>query len=139
MIAMKELVRIVTLILTMSLAGCMMGPDFKKPVVETPVHYRYADKEAETTVNLKWWELFSDPVLVSLVTAALQDNKDVLIAASRIEQARSSLGFVRADLFPRLDLEAGASRGKIPTFVSGPYARRGICHHGFGSFVRTRR
>jgi len=110
---MKKLFRILTVVFIVSLAGCMMGPDFKKPVLETPPHYRFADKEAETTVNLKWWELFNDPVLVSLVTASLQDNKDVRIAASRIEQARASLGFVRADLFPRLDLEGGASRGNF--------------------------
>jgi len=112
-IEMKKLVRILTLVFIVSLTGCMMGPDFRKPVMETPDHYRFADKEAETTVNLKWWELFNDPVLVSLVTASLQDNKDVRITASRIEQARASLGFVKADLYPRLDLEGGASRGNF--------------------------
>ncbi len=89
----------------------MLGPDFKKPVMETPDHYRFADKEAKTMVALKWWELFNDPVLGSLVTAALQDNKDIKIAASRIEEARASLGFTRADAYPRLDLDASASRG----------------------------
>jgi multidrug efflux system outer membrane protein len=107
----KKLVRIVTLVAIVSLTGCMLGPDFKKPVMETPDHYRFADKEVKTTVGLKWWGLFNDPVLRSLVTAALQDNKDIRIAASRIEEARASLGFTRADSYPRLDLEADASRG----------------------------
>jgi len=109
-IEIKNLALIITLAV-LPLTGCMLGPDFQKPVVETPDHFRFADSEAETAVNLKWWELFDDRVLYSLVTAALQNNKDVMITASRIEQARASLGFTEADFYPRLDIEAGASRG----------------------------
>jgi multidrug efflux system outer membrane protein len=95
------------------LAGCMLGPDFQKPAVETPDQFRFAEPEAEELVNLKWWELFNDPVLASLVTKALRENKDVLIAASRIEEARASLGFTRADMYPTFDIQAGAGRGNF--------------------------
>ena len=107
----KRLARIVTLWLFVFHTGCMMGPDFQRPVMETPDAFKIEDKEAEAVVNLKWWELFNDPVLESLVTAALHNNKDIMIAASRIEEARASLGFIKADMYPRLDIEAGASRG----------------------------
>jgi multidrug efflux system outer membrane protein len=115
-IEMKKILNIAALLVTASLAGCMLGPDFTKPVVEHPEHFRFADEEAEAVVNLKWWELFNDPVLDSLVTTALHNNKDVMIAVSRIEQARASLGFTEADMYPRVDIEAGASRG---SFVAG--------------------
>ena len=108
---MKKLVQIIALIAIMLLAGCMIGPNYQKPVLEPPEHYRFAEPEAEGVVNLKWWELFNDPVLNTLVVTALNGNKDVKIAASRIEEARASLGFTKADLYPRLDIEAGASRG----------------------------
>jgi multidrug efflux system outer membrane protein len=108
---MKELNNIVILVFIFSLSGCMVGPDFQRPVIETPDKYRFSDAEAEAVVNLKWWELFNDPALDSLVAAALNNNKDVLFAASRIEEARASLGFTRADMYPRVDVEAGASRG----------------------------
>jgi multidrug efflux system outer membrane protein len=113
---MRKFVYIIALLVTVSLAGCMLGPDFTKPVVEPPERFRFAEEEAEAVVNLKWWELFNDPVLDSLVTTALHNNKDVMIAVSRIEQARASLGFVEADMYPRVDIEAGASRG---SFVAG--------------------
>jgi multidrug efflux system outer membrane protein len=95
------------------LVGCMLGPDFQKPAVETPDQFRFAEPETDEAVNLKWWELFNDPVLASLVTTALRENKDVLIAASRVEEARASLGFTRADMYPTLDLQAGAGRGNF--------------------------
>jgi multidrug efflux system outer membrane protein len=112
-IEMKKLAKFLAVMIIVSLTGCAMGPDFKKPVVETPQNFRFTDTQSTETVNLKWWELFDDPVLYSLVVAALTNNKDVLIAASRIEEARASLGFTQADQYPRLDLEAGAKTGNF--------------------------
>ena len=63
--------------------------------------------------DLKWWELFDDPVLYGLVTTALENNRDLKIAASRIEQARAFLGFTRADQFPALDIQGGATAGNF--------------------------
>jgi len=108
---MRRSVSAVAGIAVLLLTGCMMGPDFQKPALETPGQFRFAGPEAEALVNLKWWELFNDPVLASLVTTALRENKDVLIAASRVEEARASLGFTRADMYPTFDIQAGAGRG----------------------------
>lgn len=110
-IEMKKLVQIITLMIVVSFTGCAVGPDFKKPVVETPDNFRFSDSKSKEVVNLKWWELFDDPVIYSLVVAALKDNKDLMIAASRIEEARATLGFTRADQYPRLDIEGGARAG----------------------------
>jgi len=93
--------------------GCTVGPDFKPPVVETPENYRFEKIPAEAMINLKWWELFDDPVLYSLVNQALQNNKDLKIAASRVEQARAYLGFTRADQYPGFYIEAGAGTGNF--------------------------
>lgn len=101
------------------LAGCAAGPDFHKPEVETPEDYRItstlrADSLfADSLTNLQWWHLFDDPVIDTLVEIALKENKNVLIAASRVEQARATLGFVKADILPRLDVEASAARGNM--------------------------
>jgi multidrug efflux system outer membrane protein len=112
-IKMKKLAYIVALMIIVSFTGCAVGPDFKKPVVETPYNFRFAESEPEVAANLKWWELFNDPVLNSLIITALTDNKDAMIAASRIEEARASLGFTRADQYPRVDIEGGAKAGNF--------------------------
>ena len=66
-IDMKKLAQIVMLMIVVSFTGCAVGPDFKKPVVETPDNFRFSDSKSKEVVNLKWWELFDDPVLYSLV------------------------------------------------------------------------
>lgn len=94
-------------------AGCMVGPDFKKPQMELPETFRFSDDTSQEVVNLKWWELFKDPVLEELVNTALKENKDVRVAAARIEEARAALGFTRADMYPFIDVEAAASKGNF--------------------------
>ena len=93
----------------------MMGPDFQKPDLTAPETFRFAETvaEVEDEVNLKWWELFSDPILASLVRTALQNNLDVKIAVSRIEEARATLGFTKADLYPMLNIEGSAQKGNF--------------------------
>jgi len=107
------MVRAVLLLMTLLLSACMLGPDFQKPDLEPPETFRFAESTAEMAedVNLKWWELFSDPVLASLVHTALQNNREVKTAVSRIEEARAALGFSEADLYPMLDIEGGAQVG----------------------------
>ena len=95
------------------LSSCAMGPDFKKPESETPENFRNFEAPTDTLVNLKWWELFNDPVLDTLVNAALKHNRNLLIAASRVEEARANLGFTRADIYPKLDIQASAVRGNL--------------------------
>jgi multidrug efflux system outer membrane protein len=95
------------------LSGCAMGPDFTEPVVDFPDSYRTQVMPVDPVTELKWWKLFEDPLLYSLVTTALENNRDLKVAISRIEQARATVGFTRADQFPRLDVDAGASRGNF--------------------------
>jgi multidrug efflux system outer membrane protein len=104
---------LVLVLLIAGLGACMLGPDYQKPEFETPPHFRFDAEKAGEAGELLWWELFDDPVLHSLVMIALNENKNVLIAASRMEEARAALGFIKADLYPRIDIEASAARGDL--------------------------
>ncbi|MFZ0130940.1 MAG: efflux transporter outer membrane subunit [Desulfobacterales bacterium] len=95
------------------LVACAVGPDFVPPAVEVPAGYRLDTMPIDGATDLKWWELFEDPLVHTLVTAALENNRDLKIAASRIEQARAFLGFTRADQYPGLNLQGGATAGNF--------------------------
>lgn len=102
--------------LLLGLAGCTVGPNYKRPSVDVPAGYRgvapdasdqsYAQPQpaAQPTVQSlgdeKWWNVFQDPDLQSLIRIALKNNYDVRIAATRIVQAQAQLGITRADQFP---------------------------------------
>ena len=101
------------------ISGCAVGPNFVKPEQEVLKEYSVPDStridttRLDSLVNLNWWELFTDPVLDTLIKFALEENRDVNIAASRLEQARATMGFTEADIYPRLDIQGGAMRGNL--------------------------
>ena len=91
--------------LVVEAAGCMMGPNYKRPTVSVPTGYRSAMPDqpaaAASLGNEKWWDVYQDSVLADLIHTALQQNYDVRIAASRVLEAQAQLGITRANHFPQ--------------------------------------
>jgi multidrug efflux system outer membrane protein len=93
-------------------SGCMVGPDYVRPPVDTPVGWRLSEQDARDLANTAWWEQLDDPVLNDLVTTALRENKDLMIAAARVEEFAGNYGFVRSGLFPQIGAGYEARRQK---------------------------
>jgi multidrug efflux system outer membrane protein len=93
-------------------AGCTVGPDYVRPVVDTPAAWRIDYPKAAEVADTKWWEQFGDPVLNELVDTALRDNRDLRIAAARVDQFIGALGTSRSQLFPQIGYGADASRAR---------------------------
>ena len=94
--------------LTLSLAACAVGPDYQRPAVETPANYRFEDAQARDTANTAWWTQFGDRELERLIGIALAENKDVLVAAARVEEYYGRYGVQRGQQFPQAGLDAQA-------------------------------
>jgi multidrug efflux system outer membrane protein len=111
------------LALPLGLAACMVGPDYARPAVESPDGWRDGLKDSTSLADTPWWDLFKDEALVGMIRSALEGNPDVLIAMERVTEARARAGFVKADLYPRLDagVQGGAFRrsDQLLTFPSG--------------------
>jgi multidrug efflux system outer membrane protein len=107
-------------LLALLLGGCMMGPDYFRPAVETPPAWRLTEQNAKDLANTTWWEQFGDPVLNDLMATALRENKDLMIAAARIEEFAGNYGIVRSGLFPQVGAgyEASRQRNTLPGDVN---------------------
>ena len=119
-----------------ALTGCAVGPNYKRPSVDVPGTYRgstadaptdagansqpkqpqpvNAEKSSESLGDAKWWEVFQDPQLQSLIRTALKNNYDVRIAASRVLQAQAQLGITRADQLPSLGVGGNITSQQSP-------------------------
>jgi outer membrane protein, multidrug efflux system len=104
---MKNLALLLIFVL---LAGCKVGPNYKRPVVDVPTDYRAAmpapTAPASSLGNENWWQVYQDPVLLKLIHTALEQNYDVRIAATRVLEAQAQVGITRADQFPSASLGA---------------------------------
>lgn len=100
--------RITLPVLLLLLAGCAVGPNYKRPPVDTPAAYRPAASdtnvttEAESFANLGWWELYKDERLNTYIQEALTNSWDIKIAASRVLQAAAASRFARSEFFPTI-------------------------------------
>jgi multidrug efflux system outer membrane protein len=126
---MKRIYHLIPIAL-MLLAGCTVGPNYKRPKIDTPSVYRGVDQQAamQNALSLgdeKWWTVYQDPELQQLIRTALADNYDVRIAAARVLQAQAVLGITRADQFPTVDAGASGLNQRIPRTVAGPETNTG--------------
>jgi outer membrane protein, multidrug efflux system len=114
----------ISVILGLLLAGCLVGPDYKRPPVEAPGVYR-GDSQSPPAASQplgdeKWWEVFQDPVLQQLIRTAIEQNYDLRIAASRVLQAQAQLGVTRANQFPTVNAGTDVSSQRNPK-ISGSF------------------
>jgi outer membrane protein, multidrug efflux system len=97
-----------TVLLLLTLSGCKLGPNYKRPTLDVPGQYRGApnlDQQQLTGpafAEMKWPSVYQDPVLQGLIKEALTNNYNVRIAAANIEEASATLGVTRANQFPTL-------------------------------------
>src|SRR5579862_5430869 len=97
------------LAIAVSLSGCAVGPNYKRPAANTPTDYRGEMPAQPATASLgneKWWDVYQDPVLSQLIHTALEQNYDVRIAATRVLEAQAQVGITRADQLPSASLGA---------------------------------
>jgi multidrug efflux system outer membrane protein len=99
--------------IALTLGGCMVGPNYVRPAVDTPPSWRLTDVQADNVADTAWWGQFDDPVLDNLVRIALRENLDLQIAAARVDEFAGRYGFVRADLFPQAGANAAAGRQRF--------------------------
>ncbi|HYD55801.1 MAG TPA: TolC family protein, partial [Burkholderiales bacterium] len=106
------------------LAGCATATQYERPALELPAawkesappHWRNAAEDG------KWWRIYEDPELETVVEEALANNADLAVAAARVDEARALVGEVEAAYLPTVDARAGATRQQLSTrsAVSAP-------------------
>ena len=103
-------------------AGCTVGPDYSRPDVTSPDKWRIDYPQAADVANTRWWEQFNDPALNQLIDTALRENRDLLIAAARVDQFVGQLTVVRSQFYPQIGYSADASRNRASRVGQPPLA-----------------
>jgi outer membrane protein, multidrug efflux system len=118
------------------LAGCAVGPNFKRPEVETPSTFRAQEKATDHSLaDLAWWDIYRDPRLNDLIRSAVANGFDSRIAAARVEQSRAVAAQVHGQLFPGVGYAANADRGRN-ALLGNPYTQGGgSTGDGFDGYI----
>jgi outer membrane protein, multidrug efflux system len=102
------------------LAGCAVGPDYKRPTTTPPETFRgqTVPAEAASLADLPWWEVFRDPTLQELLRTALANNYDLRVAVARVEEARALAARARGEFFPSIGYQGDIGRARGGEFGS---------------------
>ena len=117
-------------VIVVVLAGCSLAPKYTQPEAPVPAGWptgaAYKDtgdtSGAAIAAELGWQEFFTDERLKKIIAAALQNNRDLRLAALNVQKARALYGIQRAELLPAVDATAGYSKQLVPTSTYGSLA-----------------
>jgi multidrug efflux system outer membrane protein len=118
------------------LAGCAIGPTYRRPDTQTPPAYRdEAQSGRDSLADLSWWDLFKDPQLRDLVHQAVGQGFDARLAATRVAQARAVAAQVRGQFLPAVGYNGPADRGRN-TLLGQPFTEgNGATADGFAGYL----
>jgi multidrug efflux system outer membrane protein len=108
------------------LDACTLAPKYKQPKAPIPAEWPQGPAYKEGGVReagpiatkIKWSEFFTDPKLQKVIEMALNNNRDLRLAALNVERARALYGVQRAELFPLVSAVSSGSKQRVPADLS---------------------
>ena len=108
------------------LGGCTLAPEYTRPAAPVPSDWptgaAYKDTRTATDVpkgpELKWREFFTDERLQKVIETALNNNRDLRLAALHVEKVRALYGIQRAALLPTINATGSGSKERVPADLS---------------------
>lgn len=110
----------VSLLVTVALAGCAVGPSYHTPSVSVPGHYvalagaprsQRTPPTASSVPLATWWQALGDPELDSLIQRAVAGSPSVTLALDRLQAARIHEAGLTGTLLPAVDASGAFGRG----------------------------
>jgi len=99
------------------LAGCAVGPNYKRPAVDSPSSFRNDNSPTNASfADLNWWQVYRDNTLQGLVREAFTNNYDLRIAVTRVQQAGAVAMQARSQFFPNAEYNGVVSQGRNDLF-----------------------
>ncbi|WP_084698482.1 efflux transporter outer membrane subunit [Muricoccus aerilatus] len=114
----------------LALAGCSLAPDYERPAAPVPASFpsgsAYAEGQPDvgSVDQLGWQDVFLDPGLKRLIGIALENNRDLRVAALNVQAAEAQFRAQRGELFPQIGATGSADYAQTPTGL-GAGARTG--------------
>src|SRR5207302_10317548 len=113
------------LAVVVSVSGCAVGPDYRRPEIEAPAQFKEIQgwrpaEPRDAVPRGAWWSVFGDAELDALLSRVNVSNQNIRVAEARLRQARALADQARAALFPAVTASASATRGKSPSLPNQP-------------------
>ncbi|MBM3341425.1 MAG: efflux transporter outer membrane subunit [Betaproteobacteria bacterium] len=116
---MKSRKYLILLIFLFSLGGCKIWPAYERPPADLPAAWRGAPAQG-LAIGEHWWTLYNDRALDALLAEAYQHNRDLALAAARVDEARALARVVDAERSISIDGRAQVDRTRSSEVGANP-------------------
>jgi len=133
-------------VLTASLAGCRVGPDYVRPAAPLapefkealPTNFKASDgwkvaQPSDAKLKGDWWTLFNDPELNELEAQIDPANQTLKQAEANFRAARAAIRYFRASMAPTIGTDP--SIGALRDSTNQPYFNKTITNKTMGDFT----
>jgi len=118
--------------------GCTLAPEYSRPEAPVPTEWPtgaayqniQSPEGALAAADLRWQEFFTDPRLQQIIETALNNNRDLRLAALNVERARALYGVQRAELFPTVNAVGAGGKQRLASDFVSPGASRTVEQYG---------
>jgi NodT family efflux transporter outer membrane factor (OMF) lipoprotein len=132
----KSAERILLSVAVMQLTGCVVGPKYHTPTVESPPAYKEVGdwkpaQPNDQNLGGEWWKVFQDPQLDALEQQVNVSNQNLKAAWAQFQQARAALRYYRADYYPTVTVDPSATRTRVSANSPTSTILRGATYNDF--------
>jgi len=99
---MKGIALYIAIAFGVLLSSCSAVKQCKAPELDLPATFSYGVADTLTMADVEWWKFYADSTLCFIITRTLDNNKNILAAAARVEQARQLYGIDKSNMLPEL-------------------------------------
>lgn len=90
------------LFLGVCLTSCQLGKHYTRPDLHLPERLDSMATDTMSIADFRWWEIYTDTTLQTLIRQTLEHNKDMLTAAARLKEMAAQKRIAYANLFPEV-------------------------------------
>jgi NodT family efflux transporter outer membrane factor (OMF) lipoprotein len=132
----KTIARVVLAIAALQLTGCVVGPKYHQPAIQTPPAYKEVGdwkpaQPNDQNLGGEWWKIFQDPQLDALEQEVNVSNQNLKAAAAQYQQARAVLRYNRADYYPTVTVDPSATRTRVSNNAPTNSILRGATYNDY--------
>ena len=110
---------VLSLAVLAALSGCSLIPEYERPVAPVPANWTEGvESNLQETQVISWRSFFKDPELQRLIGLALENNRDLRVAALNVEANRALYDIQGAELYPQVDVNGNGTRTRMPADLS---------------------
>lgn len=107
---MKNQLLIITFVAALLLGACSGTKNLSKPQLDMPEYFEPGATDSLSIADMEWWRFYTDSTLCYIISQTLENNRDILIAASKVDELGALYGVDKLNYLPTLTGLIGETR-----------------------------